>query len=83
VVTGLVDTLERRNGLALVLIQGLGLNGTVTEVDLAVSLLLPGEGVLHPVLVVTVGEVLTGVSTTRLLTVGGSQGGLGTVEKLA
>jgi hypothetical protein len=81
VVTGLVDTLERRNGLALVLIQGLGLNGTVAELNVAVGLLLPGESVLHPVLVVTLGEVLTSVSTTRLLTVGGSEGGLGTVEE--
>jgi hypothetical protein len=80
-VTGLVDTLEGRNGLALVLIQGLGLNGTVAELNVAVGLLLPGESVLHPVLVVTLGEVLTSVSTTRLLTVGGSEGGLGTVEE--
>lgn len=40
------------------------------------GVLLPCEGVLHPVLVVTVGEVLAGVSTTRLLSVGGSLGGL-------
>ena len=40
------------------------------------GVLLPCEGVLHPVLVVTVGEVLAGVSTTGLLSVGGSLGGL-------
>lgn len=77
--TGLVNTLERRNGLALVGVQGVGLDGTVAKLDVAVGLLLPGESVLHPVLVVTLGEVLTGVSTPRLLAVGGSQGGLGTV----
>jgi hypothetical protein len=79
----LVSTLEGRNGLALVLIQSTRLNSTVAELDVTVGLLLPCESVLHPVLVITVGEVLTGVSTTGLLTVGGSQGGLGTVEKLA
>lgn len=40
------------------------------------GVLLPCQGVLHPVLVVTVGEVLAGVSTTGLLSVGGSLGGL-------
>lgn len=40
--------------------------------------LLEAEGVLHPVLVVTIGEVLAGVSTTRLLAGGGRGGGLGT-----
>jgi len=41
-----------------------------------VGVLLPCQGVLHPVLVVTVGEVLAGVSTTRLLSVGGGLSGL-------
>lgn len=76
----LVGTLERRHSLALLLIQSVGLNGTVVEGDLAVGLLLPGESVLHPLLVVTVGEVLTSVSTTGLLAVGGGDGGLGTVQ---
>lgn len=44
--------------------------------------LLPGEGVLHPVLVVTVGVVLAGVGATRLLAVGGGGGGLDTVESI-
>jgi hypothetical protein len=44
-----------------------------------VGLLLEGECMLHPVLVVSVGEVLTGVSTTRLLSVGGRLGGLNTI----
>jgi len=77
----LVGTLEWRHGLALVLIQSVGLNGTVVKVDLAVGLLLPGEGVLHPLVIVTLGVVLTGVSTTGLLAVSGSDGGLGTVIK--
>jgi len=40
--------------------------------------------VLHPVLVVTVGVVLTGVGTTRFLTVGGALSGLdGACEQVA
>lgn len=79
----LVGTLEGRNGLALRLVQSVGLNSTVSELNLTMGLLLPCEGVLHPVLVVTIGEVLTGVSTTGLLTVGGGESGLRTVNKLA
>lgn len=59
------------------------LNGAVAKLDLTVRLLLPGEGVLHPVLVVTVGVVLTGVGTTGLLTVGGGNGGLGTITRVS
>src|SRR3954465_12971274 len=77
-IASLVGTLERRHGLALVLIQGVGLDGTVAELDLTVGLLLPGESVLHPVLIVTVGVVLTGVGTARLLTGSGGSSGLGT-----
>ena len=76
----LVHTLERRDGLALVLVESVPNNLTVCQVDLAVRLLLEGEGVLHPVNIVTVGEVLAGVSTTRLLSVSSSGGSLGTVE---
>lgn len=41
------------------------------------GLLLEGQGVLHPVNIVTVGVVLAGVGTTRLLAVGSGGGGLG------
>lgn len=76
----LVGTLEGRDGLALGLIQSTSLNSTVAELDLAVGLLLPGESVLHPVLVITVGEILTGVGTTRLLTVGSGGSSLSTIR---
>lgn len=80
--TRLVDTLEGWHRLALLLIQGVVLDGTVAQVDLAVGLLLPRESVLHPVLVITVGVVLTGVSTTRLLTVSGGNSGLGAISSV-
>jgi hypothetical protein len=67
---------EGRDGLALSLVKSGAGDLAVTELDLAVGLLLPCQGVLHPVLVVTVGEVLTGVSTTGLLSLGGGLGGL-------
>lgn len=53
----------------------------VGQVDLAVRLLLERQGVLHPVDIVTVGVVFTGVGTTRLLSVGGRGGGLSTVDR--
>lgn len=74
----LVYTLERRNGLALRLIQRRGDDATVRQVDLAVGGLLEGECVLHPFLVITFGEVLAGMGTTRLLAGSGGSGGLGT-----
>ena len=75
----LVYTLEGRHGLAFVLVECGANDLTVGEVNLAVRLLLEAESVLHPVLVITVGEVLTSVCTTGLLAVGGRDGGLGTV----
>ncbi len=76
--SSLVYTLERRNGLALGLVQRRSNDATVREVDLAMGLLLEGQSVLHPFLVVTVGEILAGVGTTGLLAGSGSGGGLGT-----
>lgn len=72
----LVDTLEGRHALALVLVEGPVLDSTVAKVDLTVRLLLPGESVLHPVLVITLGVVLTSVGTAGLLAVGGGDSGL-------
>lgn len=79
----LIHALERRNGRALVLVEGVADDLTVRQVDLAVGLLLEGEGVLHPVDVVTVGEILAGVGTTRFLTVSGSGGSLGAVKMVS
>lgn len=77
----LVHTLEWRHCLALGLVEGVRDDGTVAELHLAVWLLLEGQGVLHPVVVVTVGVILTGVSATGLLAVGSRDGSLGTVVK--
>lgn len=77
----LIHTLEWWHGLAFGLVEGVGDDGAVTELDLAVGLLLEGESVLHPVVVVTVGVVLTGVSATRLLAVGSRNGSLGAKDK--
>lgn len=60
----LVCSLERWDSLALVLVERVHGDGSVAEVDLAVRSLLPGQGVLHPFVVVSVGEVLTGVGAT-------------------
>ena len=74
----LVRPLEWWDGRALLLVEGVAVDGAVGEVDLAVGGLLIGEGVLHPFLVVTLGVVLAGVGTAGFLAVGGSNGGLGT-----
>lgn len=77
--TFLVHTLEWRNSLALGLVKRVADDLAVGQVDLAVGLLLERQGVLHPVDVVTVGEVFTGVGTTGFLSVGGRGSGLSTV----
>ena len=80
----LVASGERRNGLALVLVQGGADDGAVAELGLSVGLLLPRESVLHPVLVVTVGVVLAGVGAAGFLAVGGALGSLdGACEQVA
>lgn len=63
----LVDTLEGRDSLALILIQRVADYSSVGEVHLAMWLLLERQAVLHPVLVVSVGEVFSGVSTSGFL----------------
>ena len=50
----LVDTLERRHRLALVLVERLADDVAVLDVDgRRLNVVLPREGVLHPVLIVT------------------------------
>ena len=77
----LVGSLEWRHGLALVLVQGRADDAPVAEVNLAMRLPLESQGVLHPVHVVSVGEVFPGVGATRFLPVGGRNGGLGADKK--
>jgi hypothetical protein len=50
----LVDTLERRNSLALSLIQSVSNDAAITELDVrAVRIMLEGQSVLHPVVIIT------------------------------
>jgi hypothetical protein len=63
IIIDLVFPGERRYALALVLIEGVHHDATVADVDLTLRRLLPSERVLHPVLVVAVGVVFTGVCT--------------------
>ena len=63
----LVHTLERRDGLALILIQCMSNDRSVCQVDLSVWLLLECQTVLHPVFVVSVWEIFSGMGTTRFL----------------
>lgn len=78
----LVHTLKWRHRLALILIQRVVLNSPVSEVHLAVGVLLPRKGMLHPVLIVTLREVFTRMGTARLLAIRGGNGGLSPVRLL-
>lgn len=51
-------------------------DAAVAELDLAVRLLLEGQSVLHPVIVVTVGIILASVGAARFFPVGSGDGGL-------
>ena len=70
--------------LALVLVERLINDRTVLDLNVGLRRVAqPGERVLHPVLVVTVGVVLTGVGTTRLLASRSSRDGLnGALEEV-
>jgi len=57
----LVCTLERRYALALIFIQCMHRHSPIANIDLAMRHLLPSQGVLHPVIVIAVGVVFTGV----------------------
>ena len=83
--TCLVHTLERRHRLALVLIQRLVDDATVRQLDIRLRRVgLEGERVLHPALVVALGEVLAGVCTAGLLAGSGGGDGLhGALEQVA
>lgn len=67
---------------ALGLVKSVVDNTAVGKIDLSLWL-LPCEGVLLPVLVITVWVVLTGVSTTGLLSVCCGLGGLDAGTELA
>ncbi len=73
----LVDASLGRDVGHLVLVEGVLVDRTVVELDLARLGVLLGEGVLHPIDVIALAEVLAGVSTTRLLA------GLGANDSLA
>ncbi len=58
----LIRALERWNRLTLGLIQSVGDDTSVPKIDFAVRLLLPCQGMFHPVLVVSVGDYLISAS---------------------
>lgn len=73
----LVSSLERRDRLTFLLVQGRADDASVAEVHRAVGLLLEAQGVFHPVLVVSLGVVFPGVGSAGLFPIGGRNGGLG------
>ena len=50
----------------------------IANIDLAMRYLLPGQGVLHPVIIIAVGVVFTGVRAARFFAVRSGFGGLDT-----
>ena len=83
--TCLVHTLERRHRLALVLVQRLVDDATVRQLDVRLRRVgLERQRVLHPALVVALGEVLARVGAARLLAGRGGGDGLhGALEQVA
>jgi hypothetical protein len=80
-VPSLIRSLERWDSLALVFVERMARHSAVANFDLSVRLLLPGKGVLHPLLVITFGVVLAGVCTTGFLAICGRFRGLNTIDK--
>ncbi len=74
----LVSPLERSHGLALGFVKRGSNHSSVGEIRLPMRLLLVGQSVLHPVLVIPLGKVLSRVCTARLLPIDCSFGGLHT-----
>jgi len=80
----LIRPLERWHSLTLLLIQRIHLHLPVPKLHLLVRLLLEGDGVLHPFLIVSLWIILTGVCSTRFLAVDGGFGSLnGAGEEVA
>lgn len=80
----LILPLERGHRLALRLIERSTRDMSIPDLDILMRLPLPRERVLHPLLVVTIREVLASVGATRFFAVGGRLSGLhGAGEEVA
>lgn len=66
---GSVFACEWWHALALVLVKSVHGYGTIANVDLGLGLLLPGQTVLHPVLVIAIRVVLARVSSAGFLAI--------------
>jgi len=78
----LVCALEGRNRFTFLLVQSRHCHLSVADIHLAMGVLLPRESVLHPVFVISVGEVFPSVRSSRLLAVGRSLCRLNTAHTL-
>jgi hypothetical protein len=74
----LINTLKRRYSLALILIQRMTHHSSVSQLDFTLRLLLEGQRVLHPFLVVSLGVVLSCVRAAGFLPCSGRLSGLDT-----
>ena len=66
-VAGLVYTLRRRDGLAFRFIKSVVHHRSVVQPDLVGQIFLVTESVLHPILVVSLGEIFSRVRSSALL----------------
>ena len=66
----LVSPLERWNRLAFVLVQSVAHHASISQVNFPMWPFLERQGVLHPVCVISIGEILTCMRTARFLSVG-------------
>src|SRR5277367_397368 len=79
-VTLLVRPLEWRDRLAFILVERVTNHGPIPYINATVWSLLPSQGMFHPVLVVSVWVIFSGMGTTRLLPVSSSSSCLRTAR---
>jgi hypothetical protein len=79
-VTFLVRPLEWWDRLAFILVERVTNHGPIPYINATMWSLLPSQGVFHPVLVVSVWVIFSGMGTTRLLPVSSSRSCLRTAR---
>jgi len=79
-VTILVSPLEWWDRLAFILVERVINHGPIPYINAIMWSLLPSQGMFHPVLVVSVWVIFSGMGTTRFLPVSSSSGCLRTAR---
>ncbi len=76
----LVSPLKRQHRFTFILIQRRCHHTAIAQVHLAMRLLLEGQSMFHPFVVISLGEVFSGMGAAGFLAIGGCYGGLCSVS---